>query len=112
MKQLVSATVERHIAAPPDALLVMRPSETVRLNRAAAIGMADGPLAGLRALDDVAGLDDSHLFHAARGECLVRSGRPAEAIDAFRRAEQLTGNAAEREHLARRIALHLEQDVD
>ncbi len=74
--------------------------------------MADGPLAGLNALDDVDGLDEYHLFHAARGQFLVRSGRTTDAVDAFRRAAQLTTNPAEREHLATRIAQHLEQGVD
>ncbi len=100
------------IAGLYDHLLTMRPSAVVRLNRAVAIGMADGPHAGLRALDAVDGIEEYHLFHAARGEFLARSGCTTDAIEAFRRAETLTSNPAERGHLARRIAHHLEHGVD
>ena len=80
----------------------MAPNPVVELNRAVAIAMADGPLAGLAVLDRLTGLDDYHLFHATRGELLARAGRPAAA--SFERARQLTSNEAERRHLARRAA--------
>jgi len=79
----------------------MAPNPVVDLNRAVAIAMADGPLAGLAMLDRLTGLNDYHLFHATRGELLARAGRPAAA--SFERARQLTNNDAERRHLARRI---------
>ncbi|MGL4339975.1 MAG: RNA polymerase sigma factor [Rhodoglobus sp.] len=78
------------------------PNPVVELNRAVAISMADGPLAGLAVLDRVTGLNDYHLFHATRGELLARAGRPAKA--SFERALELTTNNAERRHLARRVA--------
>jgi RNA polymerase sigma-70 factor (ECF subfamily) len=80
----------------------MAPNPVVELNRAVAIAMADGPLAGLAVLDRLTGLDEYHLFHATRGELLARAGRPAAA--SFERALQLTSNEAERRHLARRAA--------
>ena len=80
----------------------MAPNPVVELNRAVAIAMADGPLAGLAVLDRLTGLDGYHLFHATRGELLARAGRPAAA--SFERARQLTSNEAERRHLARRAA--------
>ena len=80
----------------------MAPNPVVELNRAVAIAMADGPLAGLAVLDRLTGLDDYHLFHATRGELLARAGRPAAA--SFERALQLTSNEAERRHLERRAA--------
>ena len=80
----------------------MAPNPVVELNRAVAIAMADGPLAGLAVLDRLTGLDDYHLFHATRGELLARAARPAAA--SFERARQLTSNEAERRHLARRAA--------
>jgi len=80
----------------------MAPNPVVELNRAVAVGMADGPLAGLAVLDRLTGLDDYHLFHATRGELLARAGHPAAA--SFERARQLTRNEAERRHLARRAA--------
>lgn len=80
----------------------MTPNPVVDLNRAVAIAMADGPLAGLAVLDRLTGLDDYHLFHATRGELLARAGRPAAA--SFERARELASNEAERRHLARRAA--------
>ncbi|MBR21606.1 MAG: RNA polymerase [Leifsonia sp.] len=80
----------------------MAPNPVVELNRAVAIAMADGSLAGLAVLDRLTGLDDYHLFHATRGELLARAGRPAAA--SFERALQLASNEAERRHLARRAA--------
>jgi len=82
-------------------LAQMAPNPVVDLNRAVAIAMADGPLAGLTMLDRLTGLNDYHLFHATRGELLARAGRPAAA--SFERARQLTNNDAERRHLARRM---------
>ena len=85
-------------------LLAMTGSPVVALNRAVAIAMADGPAAGLTLLEAIDGLDEYHLFHAARGELLSRCGRTDDARTAFARATQLTSNASERRHLERRIA--------
>ena len=80
----------------------MAPNPVIELNRAVAIGMADGPLAGLALVDRLTGLDNYHLFHATRAELLARAGRPAAA--SFVRARELTRNEGERRHLARRAA--------
>ena len=80
----------------------MAPNPVVELNRAVAIAMADGPLAGLAVLDRLGGLEEYHLYHATRGELLARAGRPARA--SFERARELTTNEAERRHLERRAA--------
>jgi RNA polymerase sigma-70 factor (ECF subfamily) len=97
----------RAIARLYDALLAEVPSPVVELNRAVAVAMADGPLAGL-ALMDVLGaegaLDGYHLFHAARADLLRRVGRRDEAARAYRRAVDLAGNQTERAFLARRLA--------
>jgi RNA polymerase sigma-70 factor, ECF subfamily len=85
-------------------LVKMTDSQIVRLNHAAAIAMADGPGAGLAALDGLEGLDSYHLLHATRGELLLRANEPGEAASAFRRARELTVNPAERRHLDGRIA--------
>lgn len=87
-------------------LTAVRPSPVVSLNRAVAVAMADGPLAGLRALDAIDQLGGYHLFHAARGELLVRIGERGQAVESFQQAHALTDNAAERDHLARRIERH------
>ena len=73
------------IVALYDELLAIHPSPVVALNRAVAVGMSDGPLAGLRAVDAVAAeLPELHLVPAARGELLARAGRPSEARDRAR----------------------------
>ena len=83
-------------------LAEVAPSPVVELNRAAAVGMADGAAAGLERLDAVAErLDGYHPYHAVRGGLLERSGRAAEAAAAYRRAAELTGNGAERAELLR-----------
>jgi RNA polymerase sigma-70 factor (ECF subfamily) len=75
----------------------------VRLNRAAAVGMAEGPAAGLRLMESL-DLDGYYLFHAARADLLRRAGRRAEATDAYGRALALSTNSVERRYLERRLA--------
>jgi RNA polymerase sigma-70 factor (ECF subfamily) len=84
-------------------LSAMTASPVVALNHAVAVAMSDGPRAGLVLLDAVAGLNDYHLFWAARGELLARSGDKDAAARAFRRARDLATNPAEQRHLDRRI---------
>jgi RNA polymerase sigma-70 factor (ECF subfamily) len=64
--------------------------------------MADGPAVGLALIDQIQGLGDYHLFHAARGGLLRRLDRRAEAAEAYERALALATNAAERSFLERR----------
>ncbi|MEM7288425.1 MAG: sigma-70 family RNA polymerase sigma factor [Actinomycetota bacterium] len=79
-------------------------SSVVRLNRAVAVAMTDGPLAGLEMLGHITDLEDYHLFWATRGELSRRAKRDDDARDAFGRALDLVPNAAERRHLERRLA--------
>jgi RNA polymerase sigma-70 factor (ECF subfamily) len=82
------------------------PSPVVRLNRAVAIAMRDGPAAGLgavEALADDSRLDGYHLYHAARADLLRRLGRREEATDAYGTALALAANPVERRFLQRRI---------
>ncbi|WP_019634940.1 RNA polymerase sigma factor [Actinomadura atramentaria] len=93
------------IRALYDVLASVAPSPIVELNRAVAVGMADGPAAGLAVLDAVAGeaaVRDHHLLPSVRGDLLERLGRAAEARAEFRRAADRTANAAERRALLRR----------
>jgi RNA polymerase sigma-70 factor, ECF subfamily len=92
------------IAAVYARLAELAPSPVVELNRAVAVAMADGAPAGLALLDRVRGLDEYHLYWAARGELLARAGRPTDAVAALRRAHALATNPAERRHLERRMA--------
>jgi len=83
------------------------PSPIVQLNRAVAVGMAEGPAAGLAIIDGLAGhpaLRTYHLLPAVRGDLLERLGRHEEARAAFEAAAALAGNRREQELLARRAA--------
>jgi RNA polymerase sigma-70 factor, ECF subfamily len=81
------------------------PTPVVAVNRALAVGLAEGPAAGLALLD---GLDtDRRLaryqpLHAVRAELLRRAGDTAGADAAYERAIALSGNEREREALRRR----------
>jgi predicted RNA polymerase sigma factor len=81
----------------------------VALNRAVAIGMANGPAAGLAAVDAIvtpagnSALDRYHLLHSVRGDLLMKMGRCAEAREATERAIALTHNLREQELLAERL---------
>jgi len=88
------------------ALAASSRSPVIDLNRAVAVGMADGPAAGLAALDrvDAEALRGYHHLPAARADFLRRLGRPAEAAREYRRAMALTENARERGFLAGRLA--------
>ncbi|MFF0738810.1 DUF6596 domain-containing protein [Streptomyces sp. NPDC004111] len=87
------------------ALARLLPTAVVRLNQAVAVGMADGPAAGLALVDALApdpALRDYHLLPGVRGDLLLRLGRGEEARREFERAALLTRNAAERVYLTRR----------
>lgn len=95
------------IVALYEVLRRVDPSPVVALNRAAAIGMRDGPEAGLAAIEQVigeGGLDDYHLAYAARAEMCRRLGRASEARADYERALALTRQPAERRFLAARLA--------
>jgi RNA polymerase sigma-70 factor (ECF subfamily) len=86
-------------------LYALQPSPVVALNRAVAIAMADGPQAGLRAMEPLRDeLDRYHLFHSAQADLLRRAGRLDEAADAYRRALAIATNEAERRFLEGRLA--------
>ena len=90
-----------------DALLAMDPSPVIELNRAVAVGMRDGPAAGLGLIDailkrgDLAGY---HLAHAARADLCRRLGRGAEARVSYEKALELSQQEPEKRFLRRRIA--------
>ena len=82
-------------------------SPIIELNRAVAIGMAEGPAAALAMVDGLAGepaLKNYHLLESVRGDLLFKLGRFAEAGDAFEIAAALAANKRERELLKRRAA--------
>ena len=80
-------------------------SPIVELNRAIAVGMAEGPASGLVILDRIADapeLAGYHLLPSVRGDLLRRLGRHEEARAAFEAAAALVGNKRERELLLKR----------
>ena len=89
-----------------DSLAQLIPSPVIELNRAVAVGMADGPAAGLRLVDNLAksgALAGYYLLPATRADLLRRLGQHAEAAAGYREALDLAVNAAERRYLARRL---------
>jgi RNA polymerase sigma-70 factor (ECF subfamily) len=94
------------IVALYDLLVQSTPSATVRLNRAAAVGMAFGPRRGLDQLDalgDEPALARSHLLRSARAAFLERLGHTDRAVDALQQALTLVGNGPERRWLQGQI---------
>jgi RNA polymerase sigma factor (sigma-70 family) len=82
-------------------------SPIVELNRAVAVGMAEGPEAGLAIVDRLVrepALKAYHLLPSVRGDLLYRLGRYEEAGAAFEAAAALAGNQREHALLKRRAA--------
>ncbi|MEU6746569.1 sigma-70 family RNA polymerase sigma factor [Spirillospora sp. NPDC046719] len=92
------------IAALYGRLEAMSPGPVVRLNRAVAVAMADGPAAGLALVETIEGLDGYHLLPATRADLLRRLGRAGEAADAYREALALARAEPDRRFLAGRLA--------
>lgn len=101
------ATDWREIAALYGRLAAVQPSPVVELNRAVAVGMADGPAAGLALADRLAAeprLAGYPWLPSVRGDLLARLGRHDEARREFERAAALTRNEADRALLLARAA--------
>jgi predicted RNA polymerase sigma factor len=101
------ATDWRQILILYDLLEQLAPGPMVTLNRIVALAMVDGPGAGLAALDRVSrepALSDHHRVAAVRAHLLERSGRAAEAREAYRLAARLTLSIPERRYLEARAA--------
>jgi RNA polymerase sigma-70 factor, ECF subfamily len=83
------------------------PTPVVRLNRAVAVAMADGPRAGLALVDELeqdGALSGYYLLAATRADLLRRLGCDQEAVQAYRLALELAPTDAERRFLRRRLA--------
>lgn len=94
------ATDWSEIAALYDVLLDLWPSPVVQLNRAIALGMRDGPQAGLNALaplSDEPALATYKYLSATRADFLRRLQRWTDAKAAYEEALLLTDNTAERD---------------
>ncbi|HKX64147.1 MAG TPA: hypothetical protein VJM78_02480, partial [Rhizomicrobium sp.] len=102
-----NATDWPRIAALYAHLAALVPSPVIALNRAVAVGMAEGPQAGLAMVDTLMrepALKTYHLLPSVRGDLLFKLGRHEEARIAFETAAALTGNRREQEFLRRRAA--------
>lgn len=89
-----------------DVLFRIDPSAVVELNRAVAVAMRDGPLAGLELVDAIlrrGELAEYHLAHSARAELCRRLGRSQEARQSYERALRFARQEPERRFLARRM---------
>jgi RNA polymerase sigma-70 factor (ECF subfamily) len=96
------------IAALYGELARRAPSPVIDVNRAVAVGLADGPLAGLAVLQPVLAsgqLDAYGPLHAAHADLLERAGRSDEASAAWARAIENTENGPLRDQLIRRAAI-------
>jgi RNA polymerase sigma factor (sigma-70 family) len=79
----------------------------IDLNRAVAVGMAEGPEVALAIVDRLAGepvLKGYHLLPSVRGDLLQKLGRYEEARAAFEAAAALARNRREHDLLKRRAA--------
>jgi RNA polymerase sigma factor (sigma-70 family) len=95
------------IAALYAELALVAPSPVVELNRAVAVGMAEGPAAGLALVDRLTSepaLASYPWLPSVRGDLLAKLGRHEEAHAEFERAAAMNQNAREREILLRRAA--------
>jgi RNA polymerase sigma-70 factor (ECF subfamily) len=89
-----------------DVLLRSAPSPVVELNRAVALAMRDGPVAGLDLIEGILGrgeLSDYHLAHTTRADLCRRLGRTADARIAYERALSLAQQGPERRFLQKRL---------
>jgi RNA polymerase sigma factor (sigma-70 family) len=89
-----------------DALAEIAPSPVVAVNRAVAVSMVVGPVAGLGELEVLSTERSLHLYypyHAARADLLARLGRDAQAVGALSTALSLSPVEPVRRLLACRL---------
>ena len=101
-----AATDWAQIVALYHLLVRAEPSPVVELNRAVAVAMRDGPLAGLQLIEAILArgdLLDYHLAYSAQAELCRRLGRTADAINSYQRALALAQQEPERRFLRKRL---------
>jgi RNA polymerase sigma factor (sigma-70 family) len=83
------------------------PGPVVTLNRAVAVAMVNGPLAGLALLGTLDGderMAHNHRLEAVRAHLLERAGDRAAARDSYRKAARMTASLPEQRYLALKAA--------
>ncbi|MEG4207903.1 RNA polymerase sigma factor [Microcoleus sp. Pol7_A1] len=104
--QSAAATDWAQIVGLYDLLVQLEPSPVVALNRAVAVAMRDGPLAGLQSIDQILArgdLADYHLAHSARADLCRRLGRTADARESYQKALAIVKQEPERRFLEKRV---------
>ena len=96
------ATDWRQILILYDHLAALTPTPIVALHRAVALAEVHGPAPALEIVDALTGLDQHHVRQVVRADLLRRSGRPAEAADAYDLAADQAGNDPEQRFLRAR----------
>lgn len=102
----MQATNWAEIVSLYDALMTIRPTPIVALNRAIAVGQRDGPASGLTellAIADAERLSKYPFYHAALAEFELQAGRPMFAHERFSTALELSRNPMERYFFSQRI---------
>ena len=95
------------IVALYELLLQAHPSPVIELNRAVAVAMSDGPIAGLDLINGILArgeLENYYLAHAARADLCRRLGQTTEARASYERALSLTQQEPEQRFLKRRLS--------
>jgi RNA polymerase sigma factor (sigma-70 family) len=85
-----------------DLLYKLRPTAVVALNRSVVVGELYGPAAGIKAIDNIPGIDslqNYYLLHAILGEMHLQLDDKEKAIDCFSKAVLLTASAIEKKLL-------------
>jgi RNA polymerase sigma-70 factor (ECF subfamily) len=104
---VASATDWTQIVGLYEVLMRASPSPVVELNRAVAVAMRDGPMAGLALIDTILGRGDLveyPLAHSARADLCRRLGKTGDARASYERALSLTRQEPQRRFLERRLA--------
>jgi len=91
------------IAALYEKLMDLNPSPVIALNHAVAVAMSAGFEIGLERIENLRGLENYYLFHAARADLLRRLDRHEQARSAYELAASLATNGVERNFLNRRL---------
>jgi RNA polymerase sigma-70 factor, ECF subfamily len=90
-----------------DMLLSINPSPIVEFNRAIAVGMLEGPEAGLFIINDLLKkneLNSYHLIYSAKADFSEKLGLNEEAIKAYKKAIELVRQVPERRYLKNKLA--------
>ncbi|QJW92363.1 sigma-70 family RNA polymerase sigma factor [Spirosoma taeanense] len=87
-----------------DLLVAQKPSPVVALHRVVAVSYVEGPMAGLRDISNVQGLESNQYYHAILGDLYERSGQPIPARQAYQQARQLTPSLAEQQLLDQKLS--------